>query len=38
MNKNIIALIATAFFVVIPSLLPRTIAGIPEKESAAFFF
>ncbi|MBI2043059.1 hypothetical protein HYT25_01585 [Candidatus Pacearchaeota archaeon] len=36
--KNTIALIATAFFVLIPSLLPRTIAGIPEKESAAFFF
>ncbi len=35
---NIIAIIATAFFVLIPSLLPRTIAGIPEKESAAFFF
>lgn len=35
---NIIALISTAFFVLIPSLLPRTIAGIPEKESAAFFF
>lgn len=35
---NIIALIATSFFVLIPSLLPRTIAGIPEKESAAFFF
>jgi asparagine N-glycosylation enzyme membrane subunit Stt3 len=40
-NKNIanvIALIATAFFVLVPSLLPRTIAGIPEKESSAFFF
>jgi asparagine N-glycosylation enzyme membrane subunit Stt3 len=37
-TKNIIALISTAFFVLIPSLLPRTIAGIPEKESAAFFF
>jgi asparagine N-glycosylation enzyme membrane subunit Stt3 len=37
-TKNIIALIATAFFALIPSLLPRTIAGIPEKESAAFFF
>ncbi len=37
-TANIIALIATAFFVMIPSLLPRTIAGIPEKESAAFFF
>ncbi len=36
--KNIIALIATAFFVLIPSLLPRTIAGVPEKESVAFFF
>ncbi len=37
-TKNIIALISTAFFVLIPSLLPRTIAGIPEKESAAFLF
>ncbi len=37
-TQNIIAIIATAFFVLIPSLLPRTIAGIPEKESAAFFF
>ncbi|VVB83583.1 Oligosaccharyl transferase STT3 subunit [uncultured archaeon] len=37
-TANIIALIATAFFVLIPSLLTRTIAGIPEKESAAFFF
>ncbi|MCK5043537.1 hypothetical protein KAR52_00865 [Candidatus Pacearchaeota archaeon] len=36
--RNIIALIATSFFVLIPSLLPRTIAGIPEKESVAFFF
>jgi len=35
---NIIALIASAFLVVLPSLLPRTIAGIPEKESTAFFF
>jgi asparagine N-glycosylation enzyme membrane subunit Stt3 len=35
---NIIALISTALFVLIPSLLPRTIAGIPEKESAGFFF
>jgi asparagine N-glycosylation enzyme membrane subunit Stt3 len=37
-TKNLIALIATALFVLVPSLLPRTIAGIPEKESAAFFF
>lgn len=35
---NIIALIACFFLSVIPVLLPRTIAGIPEKESAAFFF
>ncbi len=37
-TRNIIALISTAFFVVIPSLISRTIAGIPEKESAGFFF
>jgi len=35
---NIIALIATALFILVPSLLSRSIAGIPEKESAAFFF
>ena len=35
---NIIALIASFFLSVTPSLLPRTIAGIPEKESAAFLF
>ncbi|MBU0760685.1 MAG: hypothetical protein KJ858_03270, partial [Nanoarchaeota archaeon] len=29
---------ASFFLSVIPSLLPRTIAGIPEKESAAFLF
>jgi len=38
LTRNIIALLATAFFALVPSLLPRTIAGIPEKESAAFFF
>jgi len=37
-TKNIIALISTLLFILMPSLLPRTIAGIPEKESAAFFF
>jgi asparagine N-glycosylation enzyme membrane subunit Stt3 len=37
-KRNIIALIATAFFAIIPPLLPRTIAGIPEKESAGFLF
>jgi hypothetical protein len=36
--RNIIALVSTFFFILIPSLIPRTIAGIPEKESAAFFF
>ncbi len=41
LNKNqvnIIALIASLFLSIIPVLLPRTIAGIPEKESAAFLF
>ena len=37
-TRNIIALAASLFFVTVPSLLPRTIAGIPEKESAALFF
>jgi asparagine N-glycosylation enzyme membrane subunit Stt3 len=37
-TKNIIALVSTLLFVLMPSLLPRTIAGIPEKESVAFFF
>lgn len=32
------ALVATFFYAILPSLLPRTIAGIPEKESAAFVF
>jgi asparagine N-glycosylation enzyme membrane subunit Stt3 len=37
-KANIIALIATFFMIVSPSFLSRTVAGIPEKESAAFFF
>jgi asparagine N-glycosylation enzyme membrane subunit Stt3 len=37
-NASVIALIASFFLSVIPALLPRTIAGIPEKESAAFLF
>ena len=37
-NSNYIALVASLFLSIIPVLLPRTIAGIPEKESAAFFF
>lgn len=37
-KASIIACIGSFFLIVIPSLLPRTIAGIPEKESAGFFF
>tara|TARA_Y100000034_G_scaffold136953_1_gene217554 strand:- start:10601 stop:13330 length:2730 start_codon:yes stop_codon:yes gene_type:complete len=37
-RANIISLISTFFMIVIPVFLSRTIAGIPEKESAAFFF
>lgn len=36
--SSIIALIASFLLSVIPVFLPRTIAGIPEKESAAFLF
>ncbi len=32
------ALISSFFVSTLPIFLPRTIAGIPEKESAAFFF
>jgi len=35
---NIIALIASFLLTASPVILPRTIAGIPEKESAAFLF
>jgi asparagine N-glycosylation enzyme membrane subunit Stt3 len=34
--SNIVALTASAFLITLPSLLPRTIAGIPEKESLGF--
>ena len=37
-KANIISLISTFFMVVIPVFLSRTVAGIPEKESVAFFF
>ncbi len=37
-KANIIALIASFLMIVVPAFLSRTIAGIPEKESAAFFF
>ena len=37
-KANVISLISTFFMVVIPIFLSRTVAGIPEKESVAFFF
>jgi len=37
-KAGIIALISTFFMIVIPTFLSRTVAGIPEKESSAFFF
>lgn len=33
-----IALISSLFLAIIPELLPRTIAGIPEKEASGFLF
>ncbi|MFA7707796.1 MAG: STT3 domain-containing protein [Candidatus Pacearchaeota archaeon] len=38
LKANLISIIASFFMIVIPVFLSRTIAGIPEKESAAFFF
>ncbi len=37
-QASIGAVVASLLFSIIPSFIPRTIAGIPEKESAAFFF
>jgi asparagine N-glycosylation enzyme membrane subunit Stt3 len=37
-NANIVALVSSFFLSVVPVILPRTIAGIPEKESSAFLF
>ena len=37
-KASIPALISSLFLSVVPSILPRTIAGIPEKESSAFVF
>lgn len=37
-NSNIVALIASFFLVASAVILPRTIAGDPEKESAGFLF
>ena len=37
-KANVIALIASFLLSVMPPLLPRTIAGIPEKEASGFLF
>ena len=37
-KAGIIASISTLFMIIIPAFLSRTVAGIPEKESVAFFF
>jgi asparagine N-glycosylation enzyme membrane subunit Stt3 len=37
-KANWISSIATLLMIVVPEFLPRTVAGIPEKESIAFFF
>ncbi|OGJ15888.1 hypothetical protein A3K73_01860 [Candidatus Pacearchaeota archaeon RBG_13_36_9] len=37
-NANLIALLSTFVMIVIPAFVSRTVAGIPEKESAGFFF
>jgi len=37
-KSNVIALISTFLFVATPSILPRTVAGIPEKEASGFLF
>ncbi|UCD20858.1 MAG: hypothetical protein JSW08_03755 [archaeon] len=37
-KTNIAALVSTAFFAIIPDMLHRTIAGIPEHESSGIFF
>ncbi len=37
-KANIIALVSAFFLSIFPVFLPRTIAGIPEKEASAFFF
>ena len=38
LKAELIAFFSTFLMIVSPSLFPRTIAGIPEKESAGFFF
>lgn len=38
LKADIAALVASLFLSVLPAILPRTIAGIPEKESSGFLF
>ncbi|MBM3247170.1 hypothetical protein FJZ17_01345 [Candidatus Pacearchaeota archaeon] len=38
LKANLISLVSTLFMIIIPGFLSRTVAGIPEKESVAFFF
>jgi len=38
LKANVIASISMFIMIVMPAFLSRTVAGIPEKESAAFFF
>ncbi|MDP3027345.1 MAG: STT3 domain-containing protein [Nanoarchaeota archaeon] len=38
LRANLISIIATFFMIIVPVFLSRTLAGIPEKESAGFFF
>jgi asparagine N-glycosylation enzyme membrane subunit Stt3 len=37
-KATLVALISSLFLALMPAILPRTIAGIPEKESMGFFF
>ncbi len=37
-KSSIIALLSSFFLSVLPSLIPRTVAGIPEKEASGFLF
>ena len=37
-KANLIATISTLFMIISPSFVARTVAGIPEKESAGFVF
>ena len=38
MQKNLIAVLSTALYAVTPLILHRTVAGVPELESAGLFF